>query len=323
MDPAAFKITQTTRNLTYRYYRSLSSRDKPTILLLHGFPSCAEEWEPQVVFLQEKGYGLIVPDMLGYGGTTKPTDPALYVSSLLCQDMIDILNLEKVSKVIAVGHDWGCKVVSGLASRHQNTFLGFGFLAVGYIPPNFNFQQSLALSTKVLGYDNLGYWQFFSEEGVDKLLEHKIDSFQSLLMAEDPSLWKTHLAPTGALKSWLEAERRTEIAPYINPEKLKRSKESMLQNGFAAPLCWYKVMTSGLETQDGESVPLDNHVILKPVFFGGAKRDYVAVSAMASLAIHHYCRNSTVREFDASHWLMEEAMEELNKELLTWIENIM
>lgn len=57
-------------------------------------------------FFETEGYGLIVPDQLGYGGTDKPTDPALYLSSLICQDLVDILDGENAEDVIAVGHDW-------------------------------------------------------------------------------------------------------------------------------------------------------------------------------------------------------------------------
>lgn len=44
--------------------------------------------------------------MLGYGGTDKPADPALYVQSAMSQDLVCILDAEKVEKVVAVGHDW-------------------------------------------------------------------------------------------------------------------------------------------------------------------------------------------------------------------------
>lgn len=56
--------------------------------------------------MQPLGYGLIVPDLLGYGGTDKPTDLESYVGSGHAQDIIDILDKEGIDKVIGVGHDW-------------------------------------------------------------------------------------------------------------------------------------------------------------------------------------------------------------------------
>ena len=57
-------------------------------------------------FFKDKGFGLLVPDMLGYGGTDKPQDPTSYKQSDMATDLIDILNAETVDKVIAIGHDW-------------------------------------------------------------------------------------------------------------------------------------------------------------------------------------------------------------------------
>lgn len=54
------------------------------------------DWRHQISFFKARGYGLIVPDMLGYGGTDKPTDPTFYTLSLVFKDLIDVLDAEKV-----------------------------------------------------------------------------------------------------------------------------------------------------------------------------------------------------------------------------------
>lgn len=43
--------------------------------------------------------------MLGYGGTDKPTEPKMYRHNLVCKDIIEILDAEKVEKSVAIGHD--------------------------------------------------------------------------------------------------------------------------------------------------------------------------------------------------------------------------
>ena len=72
----------------------------------HGFPGTARDWRYIVPFFKEKGYGIIAPDMIGYGGTDKPADPTQYVSSLVTRDLVDIMDAEHVDKAIAIGHDW-------------------------------------------------------------------------------------------------------------------------------------------------------------------------------------------------------------------------
>jgi len=75
-------------------------------LIFHGFPSTSHYWRHQVVFFQEKGYGLIVPDLLGYGGTAKPANVEADLSRLIVKDIVDILDAERIQKVIEFGNDW-------------------------------------------------------------------------------------------------------------------------------------------------------------------------------------------------------------------------
>lgn len=101
-----FKHTVTSRGIKYHYYFAAPSAGKPTILFVHGFPSLAVDWWPQIAHFKEKGYGLVVPDQLGYGGTDKPTEKAAYVQSLVAKDLVDIIDHEKITDALAVGHDW-------------------------------------------------------------------------------------------------------------------------------------------------------------------------------------------------------------------------
>jgi pimeloyl-ACP methyl ester carboxylesterase len=106
MDASSYKDITTARGLNYHYYYAAPLDAKPTLLFLHGYPSTSYDWRKQIAFFKQEGYGLIVPDMLGYGGTAKPIDVAAYKPSLMCADLIDILDAEKVGQAIAVGHDW-------------------------------------------------------------------------------------------------------------------------------------------------------------------------------------------------------------------------
>ena len=47
------------------------------------------------------------PDMLGYGGTDKPADPAAYSLKRLCGDLAALLDLVDAERAVIVGHDWG------------------------------------------------------------------------------------------------------------------------------------------------------------------------------------------------------------------------
>ena len=45
----------------------------PSMTLLHGFPSCSYDWAGVAGPLAER-YSLLLPDLLGFGASDKPTD---------------------------------------------------------------------------------------------------------------------------------------------------------------------------------------------------------------------------------------------------------
>jgi soluble epoxide hydrolase/lipid-phosphate phosphatase len=107
----ADKNIRTKRGFNYHYLSLLPEPGKPTLLFLHGFPSTIRDWHHQIDYFSARGYGLIVPDMLGYGGTDKPTDVKYYILNGMSDDVINILDAEGIDKSFAIGHDW-----SGLLS---------------------------------------------------------------------------------------------------------------------------------------------------------------------------------------------------------------
>lgn len=174
MDRSLFKNTTTSRGLLYHYY--ISPGTKAWLLFLHGFPGSALDWVEQVGYFAGSGYGVIVPDMLGYGGTAKPTDPQLYAPSAICQDVIDILDAEHLQSVIVIGHDLGANITGRLANIHPHRFIAFAFLSVGYSPPGLlaDYDTLTTLCISLMGRELYGYWAFFSEEGADKIVRNHV-----------------------------------------------------------------------------------------------------------------------------------------------------
>jgi soluble epoxide hydrolase/lipid-phosphate phosphatase len=103
---SAYKDIVSSRGLNYHYLSLPATGNKPTVLFIHGFPSTSYDWYHQINYFSERGFGVVAPDMLGYGGTDKPTDTSLFLHTAIAQDLLDILDAEKVGRVIAVGHDW-------------------------------------------------------------------------------------------------------------------------------------------------------------------------------------------------------------------------
>lgn len=77
----------------------------------------------------------------------------------------------------------GSWITGRLANLYPEHFAAFGFLALSYFAPtpNFDLQQLLTATKETVGYELFGYWEFFSEEGADKLIEKHVSTHQSYL----------------------------------------------------------------------------------------------------------------------------------------------
>ncbi|XP_049527093.1 AB hydrolase superfamily protein YfhM isoform X2 [Dermacentor silvarum] len=99
------------------HYVSAGRRDKPLVLLLHGFPDIWYTWHKQILELK-KNYWVVAPDMRGYGQSTKPSSVEEYQMSYLIEDVRGLLQSLGRNKVILVGHDWGAVVSWCFANRY-------------------------------------------------------------------------------------------------------------------------------------------------------------------------------------------------------------
>lgn len=184
MDPKLYKHFKTSRGFNYNYYYHPSTNsNKPTLLLLHGFPSTSADWARVVSFFSNEGYGLLVPDLLGYGNTDKPTDPDAYRLKRMASDVVELLDAEKLASpdnaVVSISHDWGSGLNSRLAIYFPERFRAFAFFAMSYTPPSVNFDLDAlnAASMQKFGYEKFGYWEFFVKDGADKIIEDHVCVF--------------------------------------------------------------------------------------------------------------------------------------------------
>lgn len=103
-------------------------RERPAILLLHGFPEIAYSWRKVMSLFAEAGYQVIAPDLRGYGRTsptpTSVTDDLSPFEILnLVRDMVALtaaLDIKSISSVI--GHDFGASVAAACALVRPDVF---------------------------------------------------------------------------------------------------------------------------------------------------------------------------------------------------------
>jgi pimeloyl-ACP methyl ester carboxylesterase len=84
--------------------------DGRPVLLLHGFPESAEQWEHQLAVLAAAGYRAIAVDQRGYSPGVRPTEVEAYEPEELIGDVVAVADALGWARFDLVGHDWGAAV---------------------------------------------------------------------------------------------------------------------------------------------------------------------------------------------------------------------
>ncbi|MEO8153167.1 MAG: alpha/beta hydrolase [Rhizobacter sp.] len=92
----------------------------PPLLLLHGFPQTHVVWHRVAQALKDRFF-LVMPDLRGYGDSTKPAgdaDHANYSKRAMAADMVALMQSLGHARFALVGHDRGGRVAHRLAVDH-------------------------------------------------------------------------------------------------------------------------------------------------------------------------------------------------------------
>lgn len=97
------------------------ARDKPALVLLHGFPQSHVLWHRVARQLAHE-YFLVLPDLRGYGDSSKPPgepDHANYSKRRMASDLVAVADQLGVDRFFLCGHDRGGRVAHRLALDHR------------------------------------------------------------------------------------------------------------------------------------------------------------------------------------------------------------
>ena len=186
MDEFQKKTFETSRGLIYTYWMKPSNTRKPALLLQHGFPDDHDLWTPILPYIKDLGYPIIIPDLLGYGETSKPSDAKAYRLKDMAKDLMEILDKEDQKFCISVGHDWGSMLAQRVTLFNRDRVVGMIILNVSYNrPAPMDAKAANQMLTKLTGLPRLSYQEFFvSPQGRD-LLEGNLESVFHVLHGAD------------------------------------------------------------------------------------------------------------------------------------------
>ncbi|PVH77426.1 putative epoxide hydrolase [Cadophora sp. DSE1049] len=311
--PDLAKSLAITPEITYSYVFVPAKEGKATILFLHGFPSSSADWRHQIKYFSSKGYGIVAPDLLGYGESSKPDDLNAYRSEKMAAEIISVLDYEEVAKVHGIGHDFGSFMLSRVAPLYPDRILTCSFLAVPYMPPQLDKDMDVNLintmTKRVLGYEMFGYWIFNAREDAWEILRDHVESALCLTFAEDPSLWVTDLAPIGALEKWLIADRSAPYASYMRPEDIALHRK-IHQDNYKGGLHWYRAFVEGINNAD--LILISPYWKLhSPALFIDCKKEPLKIpGSRESMSVQF--DSLVIKEIEAAHWVQLEKPDEVN-----------
>ncbi len=95
----------------------------PAALLLHGHPRTGATWHRVAARLVDAGLTVVVPDLRGYGRSSKPVttaDHAPYSKRTMAADMLRLMTYLGHETFMVAGHDRGSYVAFRLAMDHPD-----------------------------------------------------------------------------------------------------------------------------------------------------------------------------------------------------------
>ena len=338
-------------DLTYSYYLSPNfqkslSPTTPTLLLNHGFPDDAFMWADAIPILRKLNFPMIIPDILGFGGSSKPTDPSKYNYLQQANSLAQILDAENVpNSVIPIGHDWGSAISQRFYLYHRTRCIGLCLLSLAYQVPSpdpFSLESANEATTKRFGYPQWEYWNFFTAPDAPKLMKENLGRFWEVNNGHYPSplpeengrdIWMREMFCTpDAMREYVTGTGRYEgytvaMKQYPNGERLKeRFIQRMQKDGLEAPVCYYHSLKENTMLEDERKLcekagkEGDLRRIEVPLLYIGQTGDWVCRTDLMSDAKEEGLVDDLEEKVvQAGHWCLYEKGEEIGEVIAEWL----
>ncbi|KAI9000770.1 alpha/beta-hydrolase [Trametes punicea] len=278
-----------------------------TIVCIHGFPDLWYGWRYQIKPWVELGYRVVVPDMLGYGGTDKPEDAAEYTPRKISNDIAALMDLLHLQKAIVIGHDWGCFMASRFALWHPDRLLSLILLSVPFVPPAKTYTPLEQLVEKV---PNWGYQLFFADKSSSAEIERKLPRFMQLIFRDKrkSDVRLENWTRKGGLSTVLRSDDiKLEGTGFLTQQEFDYYV-SQFDKSMHAPLNYYRTTLHRFnEERDGPLLPAPRSDL--PVLLIVGKSDPTSNQAGLEVTRRFIPQVHIELREGAGHWLMVEHKE--------------
>lgn len=279
----------------------------PLILLLHGFPECWASWGPQIIYLLDRGYHVVAPEMRGYGESDAPATVEAYDTVELAADVAGLIDAYDKGPAVAIGHDWGCIVAWHTAWLHPEKLAAVGGLSVPWFGRG---EMPMPDLIEALFPANYFYITDFQRQECTDLLDgdHR-DSLTRIMTGEMDILHQP-----GDERSFLERIEMPDQAPvFMPPEFMDYLVSRYRFHGFGPPQNWYRNFR---RTFDRTEQHLDDIIKVPAMYLSGT--DEWTVELAQTLGLDELEKFADLRVnglAEAGHWLGQEKPEWVNKKI--------
>ncbi|KAF8685518.1 Ndr family [Rhizoctonia solani] len=323
-----------------------------TALLLHGFPDSAAAhnesasygWRHQIKGWTSRGIRLIIPDTLGYYGSSQPSSPEDYSTKRQSDDLEELVRyagVPKEDKIIIISHDWGSVTAGRLIQFKPDLVKAAAVFCVPFFPPS---PQYIPLEKFSEQFPNMEYQVFLASPESTAILDANAERFIRLTYT---SAWQRDagevpsLERAGVIEGWLKDESKDvvpellsqEVRPYhlfFSHRELAHVKcsqelttilsEIKAGKGFGAMLNYYRVGQINYEAEKG--LPHDVRPDLPKLIVTPSADPFLppAVTQYAQTLL----KNVDVVWLDGlcGHWVQLEKPQEIEKIVGEWVEKI-
>lgn len=295
----------------------------PLVILMHGWPEIGLSWRHQIEPLAQAGFTVAVPDMRGFGESSKPGTVSEYRFDLAADDMAAIADALGHRRWTSIGHDAGSMVAWRTALRFPDRVVGVFSLSVPYLgrpagPLNAFYDARYP--------DEFFYMRYFQQVGVAEAeLEAEVrDALKRIFYS---------LSGDAPLADW--TRRRPYDAPLLEgltppPEgpltfmeepELDAFADAFERGGFFGPLSWYR----NPEADFLDHLAYEDAIIRQPSAFLCGEKEILLDMFPGALEYQRAAladmRVETVVP-GAGHWIQQERPAEVTESLLGFLAEI-
>ncbi|MEO1654140.1 MAG: alpha/beta hydrolase, partial [Bacteroidota bacterium] len=256
-------------------------KSNPAVILLHGFPESSFMWKGLMADLNQRGYYTIAPDQRGYSFQARPSAVEEYQMSHLAADVMGLADALGIDQFHLIGHDWGAAVGWQVATDHPDRILSYTAMSV----PHLDAFSKAYLEDSV---------QYAASSYIRDLQTWKFPEF--ILARQDYKM----------LASFWDQQPKEEIAAY---------KALFSQKGaLTSAINWYRANYDLFN----EGYTLGQTKV--PVLFLWGKNDFALMRSGAEATEQYVSDYYRFVELAAGHWLIQEAYDRVQKEVLAHLE---